>query len=124
MLLNISNHPSAGWPAAQREAAVARFGAVADLPHPSVDPAAGTADITALARQTLQAVLDHPGQPHAVHVMGEQSFCYALIQLLQAHGLPVFCSTTRRIAETLDNGDIRRGFTFVQFREYSLLRSA
>lgn len=116
MLLNISNHPSAEWPEAQLQAAKEQFGAVSDLTHPAIDPQADTDEVLQTAESYYLKV--RKIAPHAVHIMGEQTFCYVLVRKLQHAGIPCYASTTRRQAVRLSDTEIRRTFEFVQFRAY------
>lgn len=117
MLLNLSNHPSAAWSEAQLVAARSRFGEkIQDLPHPEIPPEAGSEEVVQLAEAYFEKVIAL--SPKAVHIMGEQTFCFALIQKLLQAGIPCYASTTRRQVEHLSDTEIRRSFVFVRFREY------
>ena len=53
-----------------------------------------------------------------VHVMGELTFCFSVVQQLKEKGVRCVASTTERIVEeTADNKKVTQ-FSFVQFREY------
>jgi hypothetical protein len=58
----------------------------------------------------------------AVHLMGELTFCFALLTRLQKGGIPCLTSTTQRKTVDNANGTKTVGFDFVQFREYSQLK--
>lgn len=118
MLLNLSNHPSIHWPEAQKLAAEEAFGSVTDLPHPEIDPAADADQVLRLAEDYESKI--RKIDPQAVHLMGEHSFCHALIPRLQNLGYPVYCSTTRRSVVHLSDTEVRRTFDFVRFRLYSV----
>lgn len=121
MLINLSNHPSANWGAEQTEAAK-KFGPVVDIAFPAIDPGAGAPEITALAKtyhSEVEILLNESGDPvNAVHIMGELTFCFALVARLQKAGITCVASTTRR--DTVENGDGSKTsiFRFVQFRDY------
>lgn len=120
MLINLSNHPSAKWSAEQAEAARRLFGEVVDLPFPVVDPAGDEDHIASLTDEYFRRILEIAEEQHVtVHLMGEMTLTYALVQRLHAHGIPCVASTTKR--ETIDYADGRREslFKFVQFRKYS-----
>ncbi|MCH8558914.1 MAG: hypothetical protein LAT84_13905 [Balneolia bacterium] len=117
MLLNLSNHPSSFWPEDQLSEAIRLFGEVKDLKHPVIDPSAGTVEVLLLVEQSFVAI--KAINPVAVHVMGEHSFCHALVARLQRAGYKVYCSTTKRDAEQISDTQIRRTFSFVRFREYA-----
>ncbi len=114
-LLNLSNHPSADWSDDQKQAAVERYGRIADLPFPRIDPKASVEDIDRLAEDYLQHLLDI--RPAAVHLMGEMTFTHALVSKLREAGIPCLASTTERIVEEKDGKKIVR-FRFVAFRPY------
>ena len=132
MLINLSNHPSAQWDETQQLAA-ARYGQLTNLPFPHIDPEGGQQYIRNLVLEylrnieslyekfQLQAINSPPAEDSVgfyVHIMGELTFCFALIARLQRAGITCLASTTRR--ETIVNGDglkISR-FEFVRFREY------
>lgn len=117
MLLNLSNHPSSSWPKNQLEAAQQQFGSVTDLAHPEIDPFADTDTVLLQVENVYLQIrkLD----PDAVHLMGEHTFCHALIRKLQQAGYPVYCSTTQRSVTKISETEVRRSFEFVRFREYT-----
>lgn len=122
MLINLSNHPSANWPQPQLEAAKL-YGAIVDLPFPAIDPEAETFDIELLAEtyesKAIQLFASEPFGLQAVHIMGELTFCFALVARLQKLGFTCLSSTTSR--RTIDHSDGTKTtlFGFVRFREYS-----
>lgn len=118
MLLNLSNHPSHTWSAAQRSAAQAAYGGVIDLPFPAIDPIWTKPEIQALAEQYVVTILALDPVPTAVHLMGELTFSFALVHLLQAQGITCVASTARR--QSIDKGEGRKEivFEFVRFRAY------
>lgn len=114
-LLNISNHPSDRWAARQRETAIELYGFVKDLPFPNVDPDMSAEDMDALVQDYLGQVLALA--PAAVHLMGEMTFTFALVQKLKAAGIPCVASTSKRLVEERDGKKVVQ-FEFVQFRPY------
>lgn len=123
--LNISNHPSAGWPDAQREAARAAYGEVTDLEggFPHVSPRSSPDELRALARDIAGRVDARTPPPAAIFVAGEHRLTYALVRELQAARHPCVCSTTERDAtEALaEDGKtvIKQGiFRFAGWAEY------
>ena len=120
MLLNLSNHPSPFWPDNQKSAALEQFGEISDLPFPAIDPEEGTEQIQKRAAEYERiAVQRLQGQAvKAVHLMGEMTFTLALTARLQKHGIPVYCSTTRRNVTDEKDGKITTRFEFVRFRMY------
>lgn len=111
MLINLTNHPATGWSSQQSETAIRQFGAIFDqLPFPIIPPEATTDEVEMLSKTYLEKVkhlLPCPMATDAVHLMGEQVFCFRLGRMLVDAGYRVVASTTNR-----------QTFKFVQFREY------
>ena len=118
MFLNLSNHPSANWSAEQTDAATRLYGEIIDLPFPVVDPAGDEKYIADLADEYCQKVLAlAEGKNITVHLMGEMTLTFAILQRLHAHGVPCVASTTRR--ETVEKDGVKTSiFKFVKFRHY------
>lgn len=123
MLLNISNHSSKTWQADQMQKAMLQYGIVADMPFPDVDPSADESAVSKLAQEyALKA--EHffnqqslsPGQRY-VHVMGEMTFTFCLVEMLQQKGIQCVASTTRRMSEEKGGRKVSR-FVFIRFRKY------
>lgn len=114
-LINLSNHPSINWPESQRLTAQKQFGKIEDLSFPNIPPNHSPEDIAALAEQYCSQVRAH--RPSAVHLMGEMTFTFALVNLLKNAGIPCVASTTERIVTEEDGKKIVQ-FQFIQFREY------
>lgn len=119
MFINLSNHPSAKWLPEQTETAVRSYGDICDLPFPNIRPEASDAEVKDLANAYFRTIrqMAEPAKD-AIHVMGEMTFTFALVQLLKADGYTCVASTTRR--EVVETGlDTRIAtFRFVQFRPY------
>ncbi len=121
MFINLSNHPSSKWTEAQTNAAK-MYGEIVDLPFPSVDPAGTTDYIDNMANEYVQKVKEMAdGNPTVVHVMGEMTLIFSIINKLHKEGIECVCSTTERIVEELENGEKKVVFNFVKFREYAKL---
>ena len=116
-LLNLSNHPSERWSAEQLQAALDAYTRIEDMPFPQVPPDASSGDIDQLAQEYLEKVLAR--KVGAVHLMGEMTFTFALVQKLQAQGIPCIASTTERQAIDLGDGRKEMQFRFVRFRTYA-----
>ena len=122
MLINLSNHPSANWPPEQLAAAQV-FCEVVDLPFPSVDPAGDTEYMQAVRNEYLKKINDICRDAAlrvstaTVHIMGEMTLTYALVNALQKQGATCIASTTERIT-TEQDGKKTSEFRFVQFRKY------
>ncbi|MBP7368675.1 MAG: hypothetical protein KA976_02990 [Paludibacteraceae bacterium] len=121
MLINLSNHPYDQWDTLQKQAAQV-FGECVDLPFPAVDPAGDERYIHELAlayrEKVHQMAAQKVSESVTVHLMGEMTFTYALLQMLQEDGVPSIASTSERISTELGNGQKETCFTFVRFRYY------
>lgn len=115
MLLNLSNHPSQKWTTAQRSTADYYYQRVLDMVFPDIDPEWTTQQVSAFAMYKCSEIVAL--KPDAVHIMGEMTFTYALVNLLKAAGIKCIASTTKRNVEEVDGKQIST-FQFVQFREY------
>ena len=115
MLLNLSNHPSNKWTPEQIKAANTQYGQVIDMPFPNIPPAFTEQQIEALANEYLVAIEAH--KPTAVHLMGEMTFTYVLVNKLKAANIKCLASTTNRTVQEINNKKIVQ-FQFVQFRQY------
>ncbi len=118
MLLNLSNHPSTNWPANQLEAATQQFGGVQDMPFPEIVPEWGADEVLQLAERYYNDIRKSALLPSAVHLMGELTFTFALVQKLKAAGISCIASTTERIVNLDENGTKHSTFRFVRFRKY------
>lgn len=119
MLLNLSNHPLSTWPAEQMQEAIRLFGEVQDMPFPFIDPAWSLEEVTNLAMDYCEkiAILANDKEV-SVHLMGELTFTYSLLSLLQDRGISAYASTTTRRSVDLGEGRKQVLFQFVQFRRY------
>lgn len=115
ILLNLSNHPSSTWPENQKKAAQQQYSSVEDLPFPQINPTWSSDQIFQLAEDYENKI--RKINPTTVHIMGEMTFCLALITRLKAIGIPCIASTTER--QVVEKAGIKTSvFTFVQFRSY------
>jgi hypothetical protein len=122
MLINLTNHPSDKWSFEQKSIAEAQYGAVTDLEFPQIPPEAGLDYVIKLAHTYLKKVEGKlkgaNNKKNAVHIMGELTFTYTMINfLLREKNIPAVASTTQRDVEETPDGKISR-FKFVRFREY------
>ena len=135
MLINLSNHPSANWSQEQKQAAIHIYGNVEDLPFPQVDPKASKKGIEKLARHFFEQIKEKSdteklhraqtddgvfsgGSQVTVHLMGELTFCFALLKMLWAENITCVASTTERTVIEEKDGRKTAQFKFIQFREY------
>lgn len=123
MLLNLSNHPSSSWSAAQINAAQENYETILDWTFPMIDPHWTSSEVEELATQYAENIAKLDPQPQAIHLMGEMTFCCTLVQLLQTQGIRCIASTTRRQVQEKAPGQKEVLFEFVQFREYPLLQA-
>lgn len=125
MLINLSNHPKVKWDGRQLAEALARFGAIEDLPFPAVPPNASVDEVAALALKYVakceQLLAGAPaGSSHAIHVMGEFTFTYRFVEEMEKRGIRCVAATTERlVTEDPKDPAVRTTvFRFVQFRPY------
>lgn len=118
MLINLSNHPYKQWSERQKQAALP-YGEVREIPFPAVDAQADEKVIEDLAADYLHQIKCCCGSEKAtIHIMGELTFTYALIRLLQAEGFKCIASTSKRMVSELSNQDKVVCFQFERFRYY------
>lgn len=123
MLINLSNHVSDKWTSKQKGAALKKFNDLIDLPFPHVDPEGDEQYIYELAMSYKDQCAEmfkvsDDNKNNAVHIMGEFTFTYALVNLLLNEGIKCLASTTKRIIKELDTNKSEVTFEFVRFREY------
>ena len=121
MLLNLTNHPFKNWDEKQIKMAESRFGNIVDIPFPQVDPEADETEINDLANhysdKCLKILSASKDQNNALHIMGELTFCFSIVNKFQKEGIRCIASTTSRKA--VQNGNFRTSeFIFCRFREY------
>lgn len=125
MLLNLTNHPHDQWSEKQTLEAISKYGHIKDMTFPKIDPSAETRDVLHLALEYLNLVenmIRHAGEGyHAVHLMGEFTFIFALVGMLQQRGIKCCLSTTERQSHELPGGEKVTKFEFVRFREYPVI---
>ncbi len=125
--INISNHPIAGWGDTQKKAAGLLNGVVGtDIPFPNVPSGATSGEIVAMATCLAQQVcaIGNPAEEEVgvwgIHIMGEQTLCFALITKLMELGYNVLASTTERVVVETPTGKTSR-FDFSRFRRYVVI---
>ena len=118
MLINLTNHPSKKWCKEQMNAAISAFNEVIDYPFPSVPPEATETDISHIAHDIAMDVKEKYGLNITIHIMGEFTLCYSLIQIFKKYRIQCIASCTERIAKELPDGSKISEFHFVKFREY------
>lgn len=117
MFINLTNHPSDKWSEEQLEAA-RRYGEIVDLSFPIIEPTYSKDDIMLLVRECTETIMGIKEGVTVVHVMGEMTFTYNLINALKDAGITCLASTTERNTIMTPDGKKISEFKFVQFREY------
>jgi len=131
MLINLSNHPAYKieneekiyiWDGEQLNA-ISQYGEIVNLPFPNIPPDYTTEQVFDLATEYMNkcvTLIQSSNDESAIHITGEMTFCFVLIQLLLKEGYTCIASTTERIVEEKD-GVKKSVFKFVRFRNYKLL---
>lgn len=125
MLVNFSNHPSGIWSKEQLDAAKV-YGMVVDEPFPVVPPDASEKEIRMMANASVLKLVSlmmndpEPDRPTAVHIMGEMTLTFAIVQRLVKQGIACVASTTKREVTFDEDGNKVATFHFVQFRNYEM----
>lgn len=120
LFLNISNHPYSTW--SEEQLAVARnYGDLEEWPFPAIDADSSEKEVDALAKEhEMRIVALATRHKLTVHVMGELSFSFALVQRLKQRGIRCVASCSNRDVEELEDGSRHSRFRFVRFREYKM----
>lgn len=123
MLINFSNHPSEKWTGNQKEEALKKYNNIHDIPFPAVQPDQDENHITELAMKYSEECInilnkESGSKENAVHIMGEFTLTFSLVNLLLNKGIKCTASTTKRITTELANNKCEVLFEFVRFREY------
>ena len=118
MFINFSNHSLSTWTEKQIKAAK-EYGELEEIVFPNINPQFTTEQVQMLATDYVAKILTRYSTENlTIHVMGELTFCFSVVQQLKEKGIRCVASTTERVVEeTADNKKISK-FTFVQFREY------
>ena len=124
LFINLSNHPSSSWDAQQINAAleIVDNGPIIDMQFPNVDPNMTSNDVIDLAdnyfSKILNLIREYEADYIVFHIMGEMTFTFNLVKLLNENGYHCYASTTKRTVIEDKNGIKTSKFEFVQFREY------
>lgn len=116
MFINLTNHPSSGWSQEQLNAAL-QYGEIVDISFPIIEPFFTKAEVDELSNVTVETIKGLDECP-VVHVMGEMTFTYAVVERLKTQGITCVASTTERLVKMMPDGKKISEFKFVQFREY------
>lgn len=127
VLINLSNHPSLSWSEKQKEEAKRLFENIVDIKFPLISPSLSSDELLPIAHDLLKEINAYMEEYDevSVHIMGEFSFTFIMVQLLHSVGIMCYVSTTDRkvIEEVNDKGETIKTtvFDFVRFREYKVL---
>ncbi len=119
VFINLSNHPYSTWSEDQLEAA-RQYGELKYLEFPAVNPEWDDNDISDAAGKLIREIREMAPVPEAstLHIMGEMTLTYSLVETFKALGYRCVASTTERHSWTDEQGNKVASFRFVRFREY------
>lgn len=119
MLINLSNHPYKNWSEIQKSAS-AIYGKCIDLSFPRVKATDNEDAIRQLGLIYCSKImqLSSKSEETYVHIMGEMTFTYYLINLLNKKGVICVASTSERIVREISPGHKEVKFQFARFRRY------
>lgn len=121
LFVNYSNHPSSKWPENQKTTAQ-QFGQIIDIGFPIVDEFADEDMIIQKVKEQIELIKketnNNDPSSTTIHIMGEMTFTYAMVNALSELGYTCVASTTKRIVEDLPDGTQKTKFAFARFREY------
>ena len=102
LFINLSNHPSSKWSPKQIETAlsISDNGPIIDIDFPNIDPNMTDMDVRKLASKYLKQILDlieeYEVDNAFIHVMGEMTFTFNIVNLFMNNGYICYASTTKR----------------------------
>lgn len=121
MIINLSNHPSNSWTDLQLKTSKELYGKIIDIDFPQIPPDIDEDLILSLANDYKDICLDmlssSTDSKNAVHIMGELTFVFNLVNLLKNKNVTCIASTTDRNSIVMDSSKIST-FNFFRFREY------
>lgn len=120
VFINLTNHPSSSWNVEQLKKAQ-EFGEIIDIPFPIIDETQNESFIDNLVSDYVSKIMDitlNMKRKTTVHVMGEMTFTYSIVERLKKLRCTCVASTTKRIVEDLPDGTKKATFAFARFREY------
>ena len=117
MFINITNHPSSLWEEIQLNEAK-KYGEIVDIPFPVIDPKLNISEIKDLAKEYVDKIVHLDAETKVVHIMGEMTFTFCVVNMLQKLGIQCVASTTRRDTIIAEDGSKISKFHFEQFRPY------
>lgn len=128
IFINLSNHPTDKWSETQKAAVINKYQPkqIIDIAFPPIDPEWNLDKVRTLAHSYKNEIINHfhDRNDHIIlHVMGEMSFTYILINMMLDYTVTCICSTTKRVVTTkYDDNGVEIGketkFEFCKFRDY------
>lgn len=122
MLINLSNHSFNKWSKEQTTAAKNTYGSVVDLNFPETLPDADLTEIKLICEKYFNKIKDiliqAKDENNAVHIMGEFTFTYNLLERLKQNNIIAVASTTLREVNEHKSGNKISKFNFIRFRNY------
>jgi len=118
VLINLSNHSKKKWGEEQVKMGEDFYGEIVDMKFPEVEPEASEEEIDSLVEEYASKIEQRTVTADVtVHVMGEMTFVYQLVNRLKGMGIRCVASTTVR--DAVQEGDTKTStFHFCKFREY------
>lgn len=126
IFINLSNHDSSKWSVKQIEEALklSENGPIIDIPFPNIDPELTSDEITKLSCKYFNQIIDLINEYEVdnafIHVMGEMTFTFNIVNLFMNNGYICYASTTKRNVIEKEDGTKISTFDFVQFRQYTI----
>jgi hypothetical protein len=125
MLINLTDLPSAKWSNKQKQAAEDEFGKIVDFTFPKINPNATAEQVNTLAKQYFEKIRKEFGKYGvisqsncAIHIKGEFTFCFPLINLLLHKNYRCVESIMEYIITEENNFKKDAQPQFVQFRDF------
>lgn len=117
--INLTNHPSTKWGAAQLLAA-RQYGTIVDLPFPAVDPKASSAEVNTMAESCIEEIGKYENP--VVLVQGEFTLVFAIVTRLKEMGIKAVaaCAAREVVEQAAEDGTVTKAvtFRFCGFREF------
>lgn len=118
VFINFSNHPSNIWSKKQLEE-TRQYGEIIDIHFPNIEPYLNKKDILDMVDDYFKLIISYKDKDEIiVHIMGEMTFCFALIERLKQNNIKCIASTNQRIVNTISSNKKETIFEFCTYREY------
>ena len=118
IFINFSNHPITQW-SEQQLLAAREYGNLEDEPFPNIGADVDKDDISRIVQEYADIFYEKSRNAElSIHIMGEMTFTYELINQLKLFGIRCLASTSIRSAVDNEDGTKTSMFKFVRFREY------